>query len=437
MLLIYLPLVTPRSEYVFKLIFKTELGLEYTVTTDIAAFEDHKQEKINYSFKRISDEFFIRSSSILFENTIEKKNNLVEKKGVTAILFPNDQQCDAGFDIFGAVFYMVSRYEEYLPFTPDKHGRFTAANSLAHQNGFLQYPVVNRWINFLKEILAEKFPLLQFKSPLFKAIVTYDIDVGYAFKGKGIARSIGGLVKDISTLKFKNVVNRISTWATGKDPWDIYDDLEKTLSANRLTSIFFFLMGDHSRYDKNVRFDNLSMMDRIKKIAAITGIGLHPSYHSSDTPGKIMIEKNRLEKISNRQVSKSRQHYLRFKLPGTYNELLSAGITEDYSMGFADRPGFRAGICTPFYFYDLANERETSLQLFPVSVMEGSFLYYLKIQPAKSKQIIFDIIDEVKKANGMFISIWHNNTVSEDGNFKNWKFVHDEMIKKIAELSKN
>ena len=89
-----------------------------------------------------------------------------------------------GFDIFSAIFFMVSRYEEYLPFTPDRHGRFKATDTLAYKNNFLQIPVVDTWINLFKSILQKKFPAIKLLPSYFKAIVTYDIDVAYKFKGK-------------------------------------------------------------------------------------------------------------------------------------------------------------------------------------------------------------------------------------------------------------
>ena len=170
----------------------------------------------------------------------------------------------------------------------------------------------------------------------------------------------------------------------------------------------------------------------VKKISSFSDIGIHPSYKSSVIPEKILIEKSRLEKISNKPITKSRQHYLRFNLPGTYNQLLAAGITEDYSMCFAGMPGFRAGICSPFYFYDLKIEKATELKIFPVTFMEGTFLYYLKLHPKESLDIIFSLINEVYKVNGTFISIWHNDTVSDEGIYKGWKWVHNEMIRKIS-----
>ena len=433
MLLIYLPSITKRSKYVFELIFKNEFGLEYITTSDIQNFKAHQQEKINYSLLRVGEEIFIKASSLLFEQSIKKINVPIETKHNVPVLFPDDAG-DIDFDIFAAVFYMVSRYEEYLPFIPDEHGRFKASESLAYKNNFLQYPVVNIWLQHLKDILQNKYPSLQCKPSSFKAIVTYDIDIAYAYKGRSLFRMAGATARDVLTLKFTNIFKRMRSLFYSKDPWDTYAFLQEIILQKKLSSIYFFLLGDYSRYDKNIKYDHPLMKALVNKISAFSDIGIHPSYKSSVTPEKILIEKSRLEQITNKIITKSRQHYLRFNLPDTYNQILEAGITEDYSMGFTGMPGFRAGTCTPFYFYDLKNEMATGLKIFPISFMEGTFIYYQKLKPKESFEIIFSLINEIDKVDGTFISIWHNDTVSDDGMYKGWKWVHDEMIKKISEI---
>ena len=432
MLLIYLPLITSRCEYVFEMIFKVELGMEYQVTTDLKIFEEYKQEKINYSFKRNNDEFYIQASSLLFGQEIKEIDLLIEKRFETTVLFVNDASCDLGFDIFSAVFYMISRYEEYLPFTPDKYGRFKASDSVAYRNKFLEQPVVNIWINIFRNLFVKKFSYLQLKPSSFNYIITYDIDIAYAFIGRNIFRLIGSTVKDAIQLKFKNIFNRISSIANiQKDPWDVYDLLHKTIVKNKMHSIFFFLLADYSRHDKNINYRHSLMKELVRKVSAFSEIGIHPSFKSSIIPKKISIEKTRFESLSEKKINKSRQHYLRFTLPDTYNHLIDAGIEEDYSMGFADMPGFRAGTCRPFYFYDLRNEKSTGLKIFPITVMEGSFIDYLHISPNEAVEYIFKLIEEIKNVNGTFISIWHNHTLSETNMFKGWRYVHDKMIEQI------
>lgn len=432
MLLIYLPLITSRCEYIFEQIFREDLGLEYQYTTDLKIFEAYEEEKISYSFKRNNDEFYIQASSLLFENEIKKIDISAEKKFGTTVLFANGASCDLGFDIFSAVFYMISRYEEYLPFTPDKYGRYKSSDSLAYRNGFLQQPVVNIWINNFRSILINKFSYLQLKASSFNYIITYDIDTAYAFKGRNMFRLIGSTIKDTLQLKFKNIFNRVHSLGNiQKDPWDVYDLLYKTLVKNKIHSIFFFLLADYSKYDKNISYTHSVMKDLVTKVSKFSEIGIHPSFKTSGIAKKILVEKRRLERISGKKINKSRQHYLKFTLPDTYNHLIAAGIKEDYSMGFADMPGFRAGTCKPFYFYDLKNEKSTGLKIFPITVMEGSFINYLQIPPLEALDYIFKMIEEVKNVNGTFMSIWHNHTLSETSMYKGWKYVHDKMIERI------
>jgi len=374
MLLIYIPENSGRCQYILELIFRQELGIEYRIVTDHKLFNLHREEKINYSNSRLPDSFFINAATLLFEKRIKKQEINVTQKDQVKVLFPNED-CDLGFDIFSSVFYMVSRYEEYLPFTPDRHGRFKACDSLAFKHNFLQLPIVNIWIDLFKNNLQQKFPSLKIKPSSFNVIITYDIDVAYKFKGRNTFRTLGSTAKDILKLKLKNIYQRFITLLNiQKDPWDVYNYIQEMALTANLKPIFFFLMADKSPNDRNLDHKNPCMKSLIKKVMKFSNIGIHPSYTSSEFPEKIAIEKERLEQICGKKIIRSRQHYLKFILPDTYRSLLAAGITEDYSMGFSEMAGFRAGTCRPFYFYDLKEEKITRLKIFPVTMMEGSFM---------------------------------------------------------------
>jgi hypothetical protein len=406
------------------------LEIEYRIVPDYNLFNLHREEKINYSNSRLPDSFFINAASLLFEKEIRQQNIIVTQKDQTKVLFANED-CDLGFDIFSSVFYMVSRYEEYLPFTPDSHGRFKASDSLAFKNNFLQLPIVNIWIDLFKNSLQQRFPSLKMKPSSFNAIITYDIDVAYKFRGRNTFRTIGSTAKDILKLKLKNIYQRLTTLLNiQKDPWDVYSYLRQTTLQANLKLVFFFLMADKSANDRNLDYKNPWMKSLIKKVVEFSDIGIHPSYFSSEFPEKILIEKERLEQISGKEIIKSRQHYLKFVLPDTYRSLLAAGIKEDYSMGFSELAGFRAGTCKPFYFYDLKEEKITRLKIFPVTMMEGSFMKN-KTGLEQALQKILNLINEVKRVQGTFISIWHNHTVSETSEYKAWKKIHDKMIRAI------
>jgi len=429
MLLIYLPEFSARSEYVFNLIFKYESGIKYHVTTDLTEFQNYSDEKINYSSSRIGNEFFIKSSSLLFEKEITKQEFKVGQKDQITILFPNNED-DLGFDIFSAVFYLVSRYEEYLPFTADEFGRFKAEDSLPFKNNFLHLPVVNIWIKIFQEALQNKNPSLKIIPTSFETILTYDIDVAYKYSGRSFGRTIGSVAKDLLSFNFKNFPERIQNLSKSKkDVWDIYNNLKIAILKNELKSVFFFLLSDKTRHDRNLNYENQAMRNLVNKIQGFSEIGIHPSFYSSIFPEKIVIEKERLENLSAKQITKSRQHYLKFILPDTYNSLFAAGITEDYSMGFSKMPGFRAGTCKPFYFYDLKKEKATGLKIFPITFMEGTLMNQLK--PEDALQKVFELLKEVKSVGGNFIPLWHNHTISETKKYIAWKNVHDKMIQEI------
>ncbi len=308
----------------------------------------------------------------------------------------------------------------------------TLKESLAYRNNFLQIPVVDRWLNLFKDLLRKKFPSLQFKNTEFKAILTYDIDVAYKFKGRSLYRNTGSTIKDILKLDFKNIKDRLKTFNKKiDDPWDTYEYLEEIIRTDDFESIFFFLLGNLSVNDRNINHRSIAIRELVSKIELFSEIGIHPSFKSSIFTQKIIEERQRLEKIANKKITKSRQHFLKFNLPDTYNALTSAGISEDYSMGFPCEPGFRAGTSRPFYFYDLKNEKAGTLKIYPITFMEGNYMREKKFQDDDVLKDIFKLIDEVKNVNGTFISIWHNHTVSNTNEFKHWKRIHDQMILKL------
>jgi hypothetical protein len=431
MLLIYLQKKTSRCDYIFDLIFLHEFEIDCRVTTDITEFDLYENEKITYADSKVSNEFFIKASSLLFENGITHEEIKVEQKLQTKVLFPNDDD-DLGFDVFAAIFYLISRYEEYLPFIPDEFGRFKAHDSLAFKNDFLHLPVVDIWMNNFKIALQNKFPSLKIKPAVFNAILTYDIDVAYKYHGRNLLRTTGSILKDILSFKIKNIVERFHVLpGNEKDPWDVYENLKTMVLKHNLPCIFFFLLSDKSVHDRNLDYQNRAMKKLIDHTKLFAEIGIHPSFYSSSFPDKILIEKERLEKLSGKKITKSRQHYLKFILPDTYNSLLSATITEDYSMGFSQMPGFRAGTCKPFYFYDLKNEKATELKIFPITFMESTL--NISADPDKAFQKMILLLQEVKKVNGTFISLWHNHTISATREYQEWRNLHEKMIQKLVE----
>ncbi len=167
------------------------------------------------------------------------------------------------------------------------------------------------------------------------------------------------------------------------------------------------------------------------KLAGITLIGIHPSLRSNDHAGLLKVEYKRYSGILGKAPAISRQHFLILRFPETYRRLIEMGIKEDYSIGYASNPGFRAGTCSPFNFYDLAAENETDLILFPFAVMDVTFRQYLLLTPNEALDRIKRLIAHADAVGGTFISLWHNESLSGEGIWKGWREVFEGMVEEV------
>ncbi|MBE7169967.1 MAG: polysaccharide deacetylase family protein [Williamsia sp.] len=432
-MLVFTHKLTERCYYTFQLVFNELLGLAYTVTTDPSHYHSFAGEKLAYTDSPPGSGFFLEAVPLLFETTITTQYPAVFPFAGTRALFPTSKSLFP-FDVLAASFYLVSRYEEYLPFEPDQYGRFPGNKSLAYQHGFLDVPVVNCWTQELKKSLLHFYPSLHFQTTPFRSTISFDIDVAYAYKGRPGWWSAGALLKDLVFLR-KTFLTRLRViLGRKKDPYDTYSDLDNMLTGYPADILFFFLLASQStRYDRNLSPHSTCLRQLIRHCHAKGEIGIHPSYYSIDDGDLLKEEKGRLEQISGQTIHRSRQHYLRFRLPDTYLQLAEAGITDEYSMGYAELPGFRAGICTSFYFFDLISNRATTLRVHPITYMEGTFIEDLQLRPEASLTIIKQLISRVKQVEGHFLCIWHNHTISEWGVYKEWRQVFEETLRLVYE----
>lgn len=435
MLLVYSPKITSRLTYTFRHFFKRILQLEIQFTTEINEFVAHNGPKITYAKQPLSTEFFVQSHQLLFEQGVNDLDIFVHDWEETKCFFKVGDKSAIPFDVFAATFYLLSRYEEHIPHVKDAHDRFPANESLAYKNGFLDKPVIDIWAFKVKKLLQERFADFDFKERKFNYISTIDVDCAYAYKRKGFIRTIGGFTKDFFTLHLKQFWFRLMVLlGVKKDPFDNFDWLLTLQKKYGIKTIFFFLVSEYTTFDKNISTGNIKFQSLIKHVADYSDIGLHPSYFTMRDFNKLKKEKKRLESIINQTVTKSRQHFLRFDLPETFQNLVDLDIKEEHSMGYASHYGFRAGTCTPFYFYDMEHEIQTPLKLFPFAVMDVTLKDYLQFSNKKSFQIMMQLAEEVKKVNGTFITLNHNETFNEFGRFKGWQSIYERLLKHLSHL---
>jgi len=390
----------------------------------------HNGPKLSYTKAPLGNEFFIKSNDLLFEQGVNDLDINIQKWEDVPCFFAANLKSSIPFDIFAASFYLISRYEEYLPHVKDIHGRFTAEQSMAFKYGFLEKPVVDIWAYKFLAILLEKFPDYNCKTRAYTFISTVDIDNAFAYKHKNLVRTIGGFFNDLLKFKLVEIWNRFTViWNLKRDPFDTFESILRLKNEYDVKTIFFFLIGDYSTFDTNVSASKTKYKLLIKEMVDYARVGLHPSYFTMQDAALLKKEKERLENITNTPVTRSRQHYLRFSLPETYQNLIDLEVEEDYSMGYASTVGFRASTCTPFYFYDLDFEIQTPLKIFPFALMDTTLNDYMKLTSKQSLGRIRDLKNEVKAVNGTFITLFHNESLSNYLRWRGWKRLYESMLK--------
>ena len=430
-ILVYVDKITPRLKYVFNHIFITSFGFNIKYTNDVDDFHHSTIYKINYSKKKIRDELFFFSSDIMFETDVHEQNITVSTYNGQKVLFVCHKSA-LPFDIFAAIFYLLSRYEEYLPHKKDKIGRYLYTESIAYKNDFLNQPIIEYWLVFLKDILIKKFPKIEFKNHVFKFHNTIDIDNAFAFSEKSFLRNGMSLVKDLFYFDYKNIILRFKVlFFYTKDPYDTYDTILAVHEKFKLNTSIFFLLARYGIKDRGVNMYSNQLRLIIRKLAQKCNVGLHSSFNSITNAHRLSQEIDQINNILKTQVQCNRQHYLKLNMPFVYRNLLTSNITRDYSMGYPAYVGFRAGTSRSFVFFDLYDNDTTNLYIHPFSIMDTTLNDYMDLSPKNALSLIKDHIDLLRATNGTLTTIWHNESFSYVSRWKHWDNVYINMIKYI------
>jgi hypothetical protein len=423
-LLIYTHKITPRVRYVFKHICTRILGVQVDFTSVIEEFIAHQGLKLSYAKQPLGKELFIQSHYLLFEEGVSDIDISIKNWNDTKCFFICGSKSSLPFDIFAASFYLLSRYEEYLPYVADEYGRFPPEESIAYQYHFLKEPVIDIWAYKFKAVLQDQFIDYVFPNKEFELKPVIDVPVAYKYSHKGLVRSIGGIFKDFFNFNFSEIYSRsLVLFKLRKDPYDTFKWLINNHKKRNLKPVFFFLLADYSLYDKSTSYQNKHFISLIKSVADYFDVGLKGSYLALDDKEMLKEEKKRFESIFNIPLMHTKNSFSKLKLPLVYRNLIDLEISADYSMGYVSESGFRAGTCTPFYFYDLDYEMQTPLKINPFCALD----YVFRAKKNSIDEIKY-LIDSVKKVNGTFNLVIHNYTFSEEEQWKGWKSIYVDLL---------
>ena len=426
MLLIHARKVTPRFSYIFKHICLRILRIETSFTTALEDFISYPGAKISYGKKPLGNELFFQSYGLLEQQGIESIDFNVKKWDETFGFFSVSSNSALPFDIFSASFYMLTRYEEYLPHVKDEMGRFMATESLAYQEGFLHQPVVDIWAYKFKEKLLSVFPDMVF--PEKETIIHNVVEASwpFAYSQKGFFRSMIGYLDNLVHGKFRKIIERSQViLGLKRDPLDTFKWIINTARHSNFKLTVFFLLGESQRFEESLNTKRQKFKLLLKYVVDYKEVGLIFSFGALTNYEILKREKLQMEHITNRDLLCSMNADFLVNLPEIYRHLVELEVKNDFTMVFPFTAGFRAGTCTPFLFYDLDYEIKTPLLIHPGAMTTSAFN---KRYTSDVEKIVNGYLEEVEKVKGTFILVFSNRNFSRTPENKIWRKIFSEKL---------
>lgn len=428
-IIIYSPKQTDRFNFVLQWLFTDVLDIPYRVVSNEA-------ELSSLSFfiaygKVVPDALSIPDAGLLWQTGVQQHNiDTGVWNDIPTLYASKEQGYSLPFDIFSAIFFLLSRYEEYYPYKPDKHGRYPATASILQQHGWLQRPILDEWLAILSKILQAKG--IAVKENKFSFQPTYDIDIAFSYLNKSRKRIRGAHLRDLLKGNLSGIKERVEVLqGHRKDPYDSFDWIIQSHKDNTPLPIYFILAAlNTTSYDKNNLPDTMEMNRLIKKLDKNGTVSIHPSYYSNEHD-TLRREKHLMEVMIGKNITASRQHYIRLVFPATYNLLLANNIAEDYSMGYSTHLGFRAGTGRSFYWYDISNEKVQPLRIHPFCFMDTTALFEEELSATEAFAILRSMTDKLKNADSNLITIFHNFSLGTESIWSGWKEAYASFLENI------
>ncbi|HQQ93349.1 MAG TPA: polysaccharide deacetylase family protein [Bacteroidia bacterium] len=410
--------LSERLVFTCNFIFRKVFQSPYQIALSSDELKTHTGPIINYSGRSIPSSFRIPVEGLLFENGLRKNSTeLVEVKPLLRafVCGTANPGFQIEYDLFSMVFYFISRYEEWQDHNKDEHGRFTVRNSILFRYGLQQRPLIDLCVQEFRSELEKHFQGLHLYRKKAGLLSTIDVDNVYAYRHKSFLRVAGAGFKDLLKGDFYGLGRRLAV-LRGKisDPFDIYDTVSEFCARHNIPLVFFFLMRSGTRYDRSLDPDSGAFQEIISRLNDYPlSIGLHPSYETLNDQEQLGKETRRMTEVLNAVPIFSRQHFLRFDVRRTPHMLSQKGFRADFSMGYSDVPGFRAGTSFVFNYYDFERERETDFKLVPFCLMDGAYSIHTKRTQDEILATVDEMANDIESSGGNFVSVYHERSFDD------------------------
>lgn len=429
-------------EYIYDVVFRYFWDIEYQLVYEE---RDNIAIEVDGNFLYIDDTFFQKDETVWLKEqslpeqpltvvnlsdefrdaTVEIQLPMIYGDSNAKNLFSdNNSMCN--IDIFGSAFFMLTRYEEVVKKERDTYGRFPATASLAYQEGFLERPIINEYLELLWRWITKYKKDLKRRERKFSIMPTHDVDVPFLAlclnNWKKIRLLAGDIIKRRSLSSFCKNMSLFIASSFGKydiDPRNTFEYIMDFSEKFNLTSTFY-LMTSRNRNEKD---GNYSIFKKpIVKLAQTIVerghcIGIHPGFGSYNN--KVWL-KNDVD-VLGQMISKEgldveyfggRQHYLSWQAPITWEEYEDVGIKYDTTLSYADHIGFRCGTCFEYPVYNVITRKGYKLKEYPLVVMDCTLWddRYMNLREDEMLPRCMKIKERCRKYGGNFVLLWHNTT---------------------------
>lgn len=433
-ILIYSPDQSERLLYILDFILGRVLRLSWAITNNKSDFLSHQGLKINYSddidlVPQMKPSGFLKGCGI----NAFRPDLKIHEIGKEVAFFYTGKDSFFGFDLFAMSFYILTRYEEYqfAAAKTDQLRRFSSQDSCIHRMVSPEKPLIDIWIWKFRSRLGEHFPQIKIERRAdFHFVSTLDIDRAWAFAHRGVFDLLGGIAKDALTFNLPRMKDRVySNFFPKKDPFFTFNYISEIHEKYGLKPTYFILAAQkRTALDENISLRHPGMKKFVKRLSRHFEIGLHPSIRSHEDISELRSEKSNIEFLTAKQIISARFHYLKMDFPNSYRKLIAVGLLRDYSMGYHDSVGFRAGTAHVFQWFDLERNVTTNLNIHPLTIMDMSLKKYQSADLTTAYETARRLLNQVKNTGGQFQLLWHNSSFYHANGWEGWKELYESIL---------
>ena len=297
----------------------------------------------------------------------------------------SEQTYSCPIDIFGSIFFLLTRYEEINAPLDDQFERYDFKNSILFREDLLERPLVNEYLDLLKTLLKQLIPAIKFKTRKFDLRLSHDVDVPITYSAgwrDTIKKSIGDLAYRKSICLFsKRLCGKFIHSLNGSlalDPNNNLSFLMDSADSVGIKSVFNFIPQPGRAFvDSTYHLTNPHIIQQLSSIFERGfEVGFHPSFQSfnnfEQTAQELEMLNTALDSLGIPRVRIGRQHFLRWSNPVTWQIWDELGLDKDCSLGYDGINGFRSGCCYEYSVFNLRTRKHLRLKEQPLILMDNN-----------------------------------------------------------------